>query len=308
MDYSEFRSTRPGRGKTPKPKPVKASLRAVSYLWDTTVPNNPFKTDGSVANVPSTWPGDDLVQCRQWQGVDLSATFLANGNVDPASVKLRALSYSGDTDTCGLIGKTTVTDRHVTHPRIGSDGGTSYVEVKTLLGTRLGAFIPDIDVKLPNLLPSVPGSELVKHLMEKAVEKMVEKRYLGNDPLTPKIYTYARLRLSKAGAQGTWVSDQRGSGFVLHPLIIARQLGSSFIPEHHLYVNGALVSSQSLASPSRDDLLKWIDSPLPADELGFAAISAALKRWAKDTPPKEKTKWAQAFARAFPDYWVGSDF
>jgi hypothetical protein len=307
MDYGQFRKPKRG-GKTAEAKAVTASLRAVSYLWDSTVPDNPFKTDGKVANVPSTWPGDDLVHCRQWQGVDLTATFLPNGTVDSASIKLRALSYSGTTDTCGLIGKTTVTDRHVTEPRIGGQGASNYVEVKTLLGTRLGAFIPDIEPALSSGLPQVPGADLVQHLMETAVLKMVEGRYLGTDSMTPKIFTYARLRLSKFAVKGDWVSDQRGSGFVSQASIVERQLGSSWIPEHHLYVNGALQGGRSLASPSTDDLLKWIDSPLPGDAFGFQAISAALKKWDKDTARSEKVRWTRAFARTFPDYFIGTDF
>ena len=283
-----------------------AKLRVVSYLWSTTVPDNPFATDGPTPAVPQTWPGDDLHVCRQWHGLDLSAQFGRNGKVVRDSVRLREPSYCGFTESCGFIGKTTVTDRHVTEPRIGESSIGEYVEARTLLGNRLGAFVPDLAVD--GTLSDFGLGEI-----DEIIEQISEEGYLGTNGMAPKIFTYAYVRLYARSSSAGWVSDRRASGFVDQKDIIAGQFGSSWIPEHHLYLDGKLRPSDSRVPTSpehKQEIEAWLTSPswyrLKAmDVYAFKALSASMIKWAEETPDKEKLKVAEDFKKRFPDYYIG---
>jgi hypothetical protein len=230
--------------------------------------------------------------------------FRSDGSVDPNGIVLDELSYSGMTETCGMIGKTTVTDRHVTEPYIGKDPGGAFVQVKTLLGTRLGAFIPDIDVGLPAISPEV-SAILAQQIIEEIIEQTSEEQYLGTNSWAPKIFTYARLKLYADGIIGDWVSDTRGNGFLSQKEIIESQAAASWIPEHHLYVNGNLRKSLTPTSiDHRDELEKWVDSNRPFDVFAFVALTEALEAWDRDTPPKEKQRTAADFKARYPDYYI----
>jgi hypothetical protein len=305
MDYTRFRNPSRPDAKTSGgtgSKTVKASLRVASFLWDTTVPNNPFGTDGP-GPAPEAWPGDTLRKCRQWHGLDLSFR-TQDGRIDPGSVVLVSPAYSATTETCGIIGKTTTTDRHVTEPVVDADvSGRQYVEVKTLLGTRLGAFIPDLDVGLPG------GSweqALLQHGLEEFIEQMSEEKYMGTDTWAPKIFSYARLRVyATGGFLGRFVSKTLANGFVTQEEIIDLQLACSCIPEHHLYMNG---KRTDWVVPASDAVDKWVDSGRPADAFAFLALSAALKEWCAGTPLSEKKAFAKEMKAKYPDYFVGTEF
>jgi hypothetical protein len=302
MDYTRFRNPSRPDAKTTKSgsKTVKASLRTASFLWNTTVPGNPFGTDGP-GPAPAAWPGDTLRRCRQWHGLDLSI-HVEEGRIDPGSILFSSPAYSATTETCGIIGKTTTSDRHVTEPVVSKDAsGREFVEVKTLLGTRLGAFVPDIDVGLA-------GGGISQHVLEEFIEQMSEERYLGTDTWTPKIFSYAGLRVyASGGALARFVSTTRGNGFVTQAEIIEEQLGCSWIPEHHLYLNGKHVHSVTPSSATTE-LEKWIDSGRPADAFAFVALSAALKEWCAETPLAKKQAFATEMKAKYPDYFVGTEF
>lgn len=305
MDYGKFRyppPPKPGGGGTGGGKTVKGELRAISYLWKTTVVGNRFGTDGPQPNVPTTWLSDHLRRCRQWHGVNLSVTFRPDGSVDPQGILLDELSYSGKTETCGIVGKTTVTDRHVTEPKIDSDGHGPYVEVKTLLGTRLGAFIPDIEVDALGHT----WHQLADEAVAEAVEATSENQYLGTNNWAPKIFTYAKLKVYVDRTVGDWVSAARGNGFLTQQEIIEKQVGTSWLPEHHLYVDSKLTKSLTPTSVNhRDELEKWVDSDRPFDVFAFNALTAALEAWDRDTAPLKKREVAADFKKRYPDYYIG---
>ncbi|ETW97875.1 MAG: hypothetical protein ETSY1_20960 [Candidatus Entotheonella factor] len=289
---------------------VQASMRAISWLWDTTVPGNPFGTDGP-KRVPKTWPGDKLRQCRQWHGIDLSCN-VKDGAFVRDTLLVSTPAYIGVTSTCGILGKATTTDRHITEPVWGRDEDGEYVEVKSLLGSRLGAFIPDIDVGQPSVLP-LKGAGigvLVQHLIEELIEQIAEEGYIGYDSTVAKIYSYIVLRLY---ANGTVISGfnslKGGNGFQTTEEILADGLSHSFMPEHHIYLDGDyLTGITPKSSDGYPETVQWIDSWRPYDVMAFFGLSAALKDWCKTVPLEEKKKIAEAFKKAHPDVFVGTSF
>ena len=296
----------------PAPTRVSASLRAVSWLWDGLVPLNPFGTDGPKL-LPQRWPGDGLRKCRQWHGVDLGCD-VKDGRFVRATLSVATPSYVGVTSVCGILGKAAVTDRHVTEPVFGEEEGVEFVEVKALLGSRLGAFIPDLDVGVSasvlKALLTLGGTLLYQHLVEEFIEQVSEEGYLGFTSAVAKIYSQVILRLYADGTEvAGFVSLKGGNGFQTTAEILADQLSHSFMPEHHVYLDDQYLTG--IAPKSSDgypETIAWIDSWRPYDAFAFFALSASILAWCRDTPLADKKAAAEDFKKRFPDHFVGTDF
>lgn len=297
-----------GRRRERQKAEVGARLRAVAWLWDTTVPLNAFGTDGP-KNVPATWPGDRLRRCRLWHGIDMSFETLGK-TIVKSSVTVDTPEYVGVTRMCDILGKATTTDRFVSEPRIEVDAGGEFVEVKALLGARLGAYIPDLDVGVATVMPKYPLGPLVQHVIEEMIEDQAEEQYLGTNSWVAKIYNFVKLKVYYDGRQeGTFVSRTPGNGFQTTGEIVAEEIGFSWIPEHHLYLNDQHVDEAIAQSTDGwDETVKWIDSWRPYDVMAFVVLNDAINYWCRNASLEDKMATAQKFREEHPNYYVGTEF
>ena len=283
---------------------VTAELRAVCWLWNTTLPEhlNPFGNDGD-RSIPDTWPGDALTKCRQWHGIDLG--FDLQGNV-PINIKYDIKNYVGNSSFCGVVGRGFITDTWYKEPVILQDQRGTYVEVKSLQAARLGVYIPDIEVG-----HDYEGADnffgiLFNHFLEEIVEYMGEETYTGTDSDVPKIYDFIRLKLYTDGhAVGEYVADVAGYGFEDAASIIETPIGYSWVPEHHLYLDDSLVKSiVPASSDGYEEWVKWIDSWLPAEVAAHTLFAEALIYWCRNATSEQKAAYANTFKTKYPEYFV----
>lgn len=292
-----------------------ASVRCVSFLWDSTLIGNPFGTDGP-KRVPRTWPGDTFTRCRQWHGIDLSIQVDNQGRFLRETIIVPGTRhYVGNTVYCGVVGRGNVTDQFVSAPTFGNDARGNYVEVRSLLGSRLGVLIPDIDVGLEATfgldLPLLRYlGVIVQQAIEEAAEDLSEETYTGTNKSYPRIFSYILLRIYEDGTtDGRFVSDTGGNGFLTQDEIITGQIGYSLIPEHHLYLNGRLTQTKELTISDRyEKAIAWIDTYFPYEEFAFLAVNDALIEWCKNATDREKRQLASDFKSKFPDYYVSSPY
>lgn len=289
---------------------ISVRLRTVAWLWDALVPLNVFGTDGP-KNVPNTWPGDRHRECRQWHGIDLA--FEKEGNVIVRnSIKVVTQEYVGVTSMCGILGKASITDRFVSEPRIAVDDGGEYVEVKSLLGSRLGAYIPDLDVGVAagSVMEAGWLGSIHQHIIEEMIEDQAEERYLGTNSWVAKIYDFVRLKVYFDGrSEGTFVSKTPGNGFQTTEEIIDEEISYSWMPEHHLYLNDQHVDAKvPQSSDGWDEMVNWIDSWRPFDVMAFVVLNDAINYWCRNASLEDKLAVAQKFKDKHPNYYVGTDF
>jgi hypothetical protein len=217
--------------------------------------------------------------------------------------------YVGVSEFCGVLGKATVTDRFVSEPRFGSDARGEYVEVRSLLGSRLGAFIPDIDVGVSSVFPfgGLGFGLALQQFIEEVTEDLSEEGYTGTNTSYPKIFSYIKLRVyADGGKDGEFVSNTAGNGFLDQDEIVKGEIGYSWIPEHYLYLDDRLVDNVEIGlSDSYERTIAWIDTNLPYEEFAFLAVQVALNEFCASATQQQRDQLARDFAEQFPDYFAG---
>ena len=259
---------------------VSGSARCVSVLEESTIEKDAFGVDEW--RKTKEWPGDtwpsSYNQCRQWHGIDISYECVGNKIckesiiTSPTSQEVNKfkdklpknleehqtldssnhpLVYLGATNICGFHGHVYPTDRYVTKPKVfENECGDSYVEVKSLLGCRVGAFMPDIKLiggvsdEFDDFLSSVLY-RLTDILLDKTIENLIEECYTGNNSYYPRIYSYIYLRVYTDGSSETGFCQDLPStgmygGYVAMGGVDTQDVidghgGYSYMPEHYLY-------------------------------------------------------------------------
>jgi hypothetical protein len=303
---------------------VEASLRCVSWLWQETFQPNPFGTDGPKTLLPQ-WPGDSLKNCRQWHGIDVAFENQVEPGTEIFTIKRDSIvvsspDYVGITEYCSIKGRGYMVDRFnpehgASNYRIGSNPRGEYIEIQSMMSSRLGVLLPDVDIGMSHTTnpggtstnnPLAYINAFFLHFVEEGAEYYTANEFTGSNNNFPKIYSNILLRIFADGyREGLFVSDTGGNGFKTMDEIIANQIGFSWIPEHHLYLDGAWITGKEVNHPNKSKrLTDWIDTNWPYEAFGFSVVNQNLIEWCQNASAQDKKALSEKFKADYPGYFV----
>ena len=246
-----------------------------------------------------------------------------SGKIVPESVEAEFDEFVGVSSYCGIKGQAVTIYRDKNkrkEPKIKTDSnGREYVEVKSLLASRVSAYIPDLDVGITDqeaqdMMGRTMGwSEYFgTFVVEELLEQLAEQSFTGLDSNIPFIFTYFYLRLYADGTvDAGFPVREAASGFVTKGEITNQTTGSfSAAPEHHIYINGAL-DEEYIPDP-RSFLITWLEHPYIPTILGlggFVLMSDALLDWCENASEQDIDGLAELFEEdeEASEYYIGRE-